>query len=72
LFADFFFLIGLMMKLLEYLLTDTQSSFHGYIDMNNLAAGGRILWGAAFSLAILKTIKVVQQRQQFTVRALML
>ena len=28
------------------------------IDMNNLAASARILWGAAFSLAILKTIKV--------------
>lgn len=62
LFADIFFLIGLVMKLLEYLLTDTQSSFHGYIDMNNLAAGGRILWGAAFSLAILKTIKVGRGR----------
>ncbi len=31
---------------------------HRLIDMNNLAAAGRILWGAAFSLAILKTIKV--------------
>lgn len=28
------------------------------VDINNLAAGKRILWGAAFSLAILKTIKV--------------
>ena len=59
LFADFFFLIGLLMKLLEYLLMkDNDSSVHAMIDMNNLAAAGRILWGAAFSLAILKTIKV--------------
>lgn len=59
LFADFFFLIGLLMKLLEYLMKkDTHSSVHEMIDMNNLAAAGRILWGAAFSLAILKTIKV--------------
>ncbi len=28
------------------------------VDLNRMAAGGRILWGAAFSLAILKTIKV--------------
>jgi len=28
------------------------------VDLNNLTAAGRILWGAAFSLAILKTIKV--------------
>ena len=26
--------------------------------MNGLAASGRILWGAAFCLAIMKTIKV--------------
>ena len=58
LFADFFFLIGLLMKLLEILSHDSASSVHGLVDMNNLAAGGRILWGAAFSLAILKTIKV--------------
>lgn len=59
LFADFFFMIGLLMKLLEFLMTSNpDSSMHGIIDMNNLAAGGRILWGAAFSLAILKTIKV--------------
>ncbi|XP_059085448.1 short transient receptor potential channel 6-like [Tigriopus californicus] len=58
LFADFFFLIGLLMKLVEYLMTAPDSSVHDLVDMNNLAAGGRILWGAAFSLAILKTIKV--------------
>ncbi len=63
LFADFFFLIGLLMKLLEFLLTKelkSSAELHAMIDMNNLAAAGRILWGAAFSLAILKTIKVIQ------------
>ena len=34
------------------------SSVRNFIDLNNLAAAKRILWGAAFSLAILKTIKV--------------
>ena len=34
------------------------SDIAGLIDMNGLAASGRILWGAAFCLAIIKTIKV--------------
>ena len=34
------------------------SDISGLIDMNGLAASGRILWGAAFCLAIMKTIKV--------------
>ena len=56
--ADCFFLIGLLMKLLEHFLVvkDTEETL-AMIDMNGLAASGRILWGAAFCLAILKTIK---------------
>lgn len=56
--SDLCFLVGLVMKLLEHLLVkDTQETLR-MIDMNGLAASGRILWGAAFCLAILKTIKV--------------
>ena len=60
-FADIFFLIGLLMKLLEIVLPkDMGNTGHedSMIDMNGLAASGRILWGMAFALAILKTIKV--------------
>ena len=62
-FADIFFLIGLLMKLLEIVLPRDNSGLIGndadsMIDMNGLAASGRILWGMAFALAILKTIKV--------------
>lgn len=46
------------MKLMENLLVTENEGKLGMIDMNQLAASGRILWGAAFSLAILKTIKV--------------
>jgi len=58
-FADIFFLIGLLMKLLEIVLAaDKELNKDSMIDMNGLAASGRILWGMAFALAILKTIKV--------------
>jgi hypothetical protein len=57
--ADVFFLIGLIMKLIEYVTKNNPGATEmEQIDQNNLAAAGRILWGAAFSLAILKTIKV--------------
>ena len=48
------------MKLLEYVLREqpNQDEKNPLIDMNSLAASARILWGAAFCLAILKTIKV--------------
>ena len=56
--ADVFFLVGLVMKLLEHLLEEDEHDTR-LIDMSGLAASGRILWGAAFSLAIFKTIKVI-------------
>ena len=47
------------MKLLEIVLpADKELMEDSMIDMNGLAASGRILWGMAFALAILKTIKV--------------
>ena len=95
LFADFFFLVGLLLKLLELLMVEevinTRKSLNNHLFILffsrhklpsickgvfcllqaystiqmaderafHLAAGKRILWGAAFSLAILKTIKVI-------------
>ena len=58
--ADFLFLVGLLMKLLELMQgkDDGGKDGDGLIDMNSLAASGRILWGAGFSLAIFKIIKV--------------
>ena len=61
-FSDIFFLVGLLMKLLEILYSKSNDldipMADSMIDMNGLAASGRILWGMAFALAILKTIKV--------------
>jgi len=37
---------------------DSDPSNHHMVNLNNMGAAGRILWGAAFCLAILKTIKV--------------
>ena len=101
LFADFFFLVGLLLKLLELLMVEEVINTRKSLDNHlffiifsrhklpsiseryhfsmclfcllqaystiqmaderafHLAAGKRILWGAAFSLAILKTIKVI-------------
>ena len=64
--SDCFFLIGLLMKLMENLLVTENEGKLGMIDMNQLAASGRILWGAAFSLAILKTIKVYKEEPKTT------
>ena len=47
------------MKLIEYCVEDTDAAGHYIVNLNNMGAGGRILWGAAFCLAILKTIKVL-------------
>jgi hypothetical protein len=46
------------MKLIEYCMEDADPSSHQMVNLNNMGAAGRILWGAAFCLAILKTIKV--------------
>ena len=51
--TDCFFLIGLIIRLLEYVLVDPK-------QQSNIAAveaAGRIFWGIAFTLAILKSIK---------------
>jgi hypothetical protein len=48
------------MKLVEFCTEDTEAEEH-MANLNNMGAAGRILWGAAFCLAILKTIKVSQR-----------
>ena len=49
---DLLFLIGLLIKTLEYLIADR------LIDISDLKSSGRILWGVAFTLAIIKMIKI--------------
>ena len=49
---DLLFLIGLLIKTREYLIADR------LIDISDLKSSGRILWGVAFTLAIIKMIKI--------------
>ena len=49
---DLLFLIGLLIKTLEYLIADS------LLDISDLKSSGRILWGVAFTLAIIKMIKI--------------
>ena len=49
---DLLFLIGLLIKTLEYLIADR------LFDISDLKSSGRILWGVAFTLAIIKMIKI--------------
>ena len=50
---DLLFLIGLLIKTLEYLIADAS-----LFDISDLKSSGRILWGVAFTLAIIKMIKI--------------
>ena len=49
--TDCFFLIGLIIRMLEYILVDPDGNIAA------VEAAGRIFWGIAFTLAILKSIK---------------
>ena len=60
------FFVGLVLKICEHTIPSKSDSENQLIDMNGIAASGRILWGAAFSLAILKTIKVSWMNASFT------
>ena len=51
--TDCFFLIGLIIRMLEYILVDKDKE----TDIATVEAAGRIFWGIAFTLAILKSIK---------------
>ncbi len=51
--TDSFFLIGLIIRMLEYVLVDPERNS----GIAAVEAAGRIFWGIAFTLAILKSIK---------------
>ena len=51
--TDSFFLIGLIIRMLEYVLVDPERKS----SIAAVEAAGRIFWGIAFTLAILKSIK---------------
>ena len=51
--TDCFFLIGLIIRMLEYVLVDPDPEG----NIAAVEAAGRIFWGIAFTLAILKSIK---------------
>ena len=49
---DMFFMIGLIIRTLDYLIHDEN------VDISALSSAGRILWGIAFTFAIIKMIKI--------------
>ena len=49
---DTFFMVGLIIKFLEYVISESS------IDKSGLSSAGRILWGVAYTFAIIKTIKI--------------
>ena len=49
---DTFFMVGLIIKFLEYIISESD------IDKSGLSSAGRILWGVAYTFAIIKTIKI--------------
>ena len=49
---DAFFMIGLIIRLVENGIRGTD------LDISGLSSAGRILWGVAYTFAIIKTIKI--------------
>ena len=49
---DLFFMIGLVIKIIDYIICGGQS------EISTLSSAGRILWGIAFTFAIIKIIKI--------------
>merc|ERR1740128_915586 len=47
-----FFMIGLIIRTLDYIINEEN------VDISALSSAGRILWGIAFTFAIIKTIKI--------------
>ena len=45
-------MVGLIIKFLEYIISESD------IDKSGLSSAGRILWGVAYTFAIIKTIKI--------------
>ena len=50
--TDVFFFVGLIIKMLVYVLDDRD------VNMAAVKASGRIFWGVAFTLAVFKMIKI--------------
>ena len=50
--TDVFFFVGLIIKMLVYVLDDKD------VNMAAVKASGRIFWGVAFTLAVFKMIKI--------------
>ena len=49
---DLFFMIGLIIKIVDYIISGSSS------EISSLSSAGRILWGIAFTFAIIKIIKI--------------
>lgn len=49
---DLFFMIGLTIKIVDYIISGSNS------EISSLSSAGRILWGIAFTFAIIKIIKI--------------
>ena len=49
---DMFFMIGLIIRTLDYMINEEN------VDISALSSAGRILWGIAFTFAIIKIIKI--------------
>ena len=49
---DMFFMIGLIIRTLDYIINEEN------VDISALSSAGRILWGIAFTFAIIKIIKI--------------
>ena len=51
------FMLGLLIRSLEYLMGNSNEN-NTNVEISGLTSAGRILWGVAFTLAIIKTIKI--------------
>ena len=49
---DLFFMIGMVIKIIDYIISG------GHSEISTLSSAGRILWGIAFTFAIIKIIKI--------------
>merc|ERR1719233_1167236 len=57
---DMFFMIGLIIRTLDYIIgqKDENGDREKDVDISALSSAGRILWGIAFTFAIIKIIKI--------------
>ena len=56
---DMFFMIGLIIRTLDYIMDGWKGrDIENELDISALSSAGRILWGIAFTFAIIKIIKI--------------